>query len=553
MEAPCGNGDSSPRRPETVPWIALVVPCLLLVMTGQGRASAEWHGRFNTAYQQQSGTGATTRQVRTNLEVTALDELLVKNRLLLDLYLDRYDDLELSRQLSRHRLRLGLSGTAYDLSLLLSPRQTVSLAADSLRQEADDIQLSWTYNPTRWPRLRAGYHRHRLFAAPGSAEVSQRSTDVTLEAFQDLGAVRLSALHRRLDDEQLATGRRHRTRQWLGRASLDRDLGHGVRVSAGTDLQEMRTEGTGGADSRNRTRNLRGSLSWRASSRLQVGLDLLDRRVDDPAAGDDDSLAVRQRTLQMRVHYRYASWARTEIRRDYRFLAGPAGETTTDYLRLQTSLEGRLRQGARARFSMANNIVLTAEGREAPADVYDLNIDQRFYRRTTLRTQLSVTRYRGRGGTELGRFTTIGLLELRSWLTRRMELQTTFRSSRTADTIGPWDADQHSFYTGVTYNRGPYSWVGNWRWSRNRRPTSSTTSSLSTALTARLRSSLVLSANLSHQENTGQVASSGADTYNIQLQWQIQQGTSFFVSAQRTSRTDGETNRAVNVSFLTTF
>ncbi len=413
-----------------------LVAALWLVVSLLGAVQAwggvfDLDGRYRADFQELETSLLSTSHLQQQLDLGVEDYLFGANMLRLNVTTQRYSDVSRGLSDTTHRLRFSLTGNTYNLVGIYSPKGGSGYGLDQQGDQTEDVQLTWQYTVPRFPSVRASYRRNESFAFTG-ASVS-RSKERSVEMGHKIGFVEMTGLWRRIDHDGASMFRGRGQEHIMGRLSARRELTRGLSADMALDIQDAETQIAGRSSRDSRTRNFRAGVVWSRRRDLKAYFNVLDRNT----TGVSDGVEVNglNREVSGRISWQPKTSLKMDLRRDVRDVKQGTADTHSDILRYQGSLHGRVRSRVRGRLNVIFNHAFSTRNLAAPADNADLTFDAGLFRKTTMRTTVSISRRHGDTTTLIGRYGVQRYVDLRTRLTRKIEVNFTWRANLNADKI----------------------------------------------------------------------------------------------------------------------
>ena len=528
--------------------------CLVLcALAGPAHAAADaLDGRYRADYQSLTGV-ADFRRLQQQVDVSTRDHLFGANELALYFTGLRYSDLDRGLHANSQRWRMRLTGTAYTLTGVLAPRGSGLYGAQTSGEETRDVQLLWTYTPTRLPVLSASYRRNENFHA-GDADPFSRSTERTVQLNHELGPLTLQGSWRDLEHRGGDAGGRRDQTTWQGLVRGERTLRRGLRADFTLNYLDTETE-EGASDRRvDRTTNVMAGLSWTARPNLTASLRAMNRHA---SARSDSTATSLNREVALQVQWRPTREWQVNVRRDIRKVEQGPTSTYSDYVRCQAGWYGRLRSRLRGRWNLVKHVGVSLRNLSLPADETDLTLESPVFRRTTLRTTLQVSRRSGEVSSRLGRYSIQKTVDLRARLLRRLDGNLTWRSTNNSRSLVLSGSDNSGTTVGLSYAgaRG-LTWSANYRRSRSVggdgrvRTADAWNGNLDLRLGRRLSCSISGTHGTSADGAGGEIAT---ESYYARITYRVGPGTTCNVGWSGNRREGAQRVSSVTASYATVF
>ncbi len=408
------------------------------------------HSRIRLDYQSMSRLGLNSSFLLQEYNFTVEDELFVKNMLTVNLRWNRLNDFKSHDSVGNYRLRLGLRGVAYDMSILYTPAHYSSLSQQISGQKSDNFLATWQYRPAGHPQMRFEYRQSKSTSPVEDLQkVTTASRQRLFQLDHNIGPIKLGGSYRVRNGSGSFASSDREIRSGLLRADIHKQYGRKFKTDLAVDYQRTDTDHYDRTDLI-RTANMRFGAFWYANPKLMASLGGYLRDIVSEQSTNSHSVN-NSRELSARCVYRPASAMQFEMRRDMRRNRNLDNTIYSDLLRLQASFNGNLRKGLKGRLNLVKNVTVRTENVATPSDVMDFTMDFKLYRRTTVRTSYIMSRYQHKAADFRARYSTLATFELRSRLTRRMVTNITYRTTGVSSDLTFLQADIHNVSAGLNY------------------------------------------------------------------------------------------------------
>ncbi len=538
----------------SVVWVLGCFTALTLMVQCPGPTRAEeLHARVRLDYQKQSRLGWNSSLLIQEYNVTAMDELFMKNFITINLRWNRMDDFLSHQGVGHYRLRLGLRGVAYDAALLYTPPHFASVGARLSGQKTDNFLATWQYRPEGHPQLRFEYRQSkRTLPEGGLQKILSANRQRLFQLDHDLGPLRISGSYRVRNGTGSFSSSDRETRSAMMRAGMHKQLGRTLKADLAVDYQRTDTDQYDRTDL-TRTANLRFGAMWNPGRRLMasVGGFLRDTVNDQGAAAHSVN---NSRELSARCVYRPSPPLQLEVRRDVRRTRGFNNTLYSDLVRLQASYAGTVRKGLQGRLNLVKNVTVRTENVATPSDNMDLTLDFKLYRRTTVRTSLAFSRHQHKNESYLARYSSLATFELRSRLTRRMIANLTFRITDVSQSFTFLQSDVRNLSAGFNYTstRG-LTFSGTVRRTFLADSIITPQTSLNSSLSLRFNPFITLTIDGAWNESGTIFGNTSTTIFNSRLQLRLGKNTNAVLGYQETKPGSGFASHSVTGSLTANF
>jgi len=539
------------------PGIVRIVGCLTVLLAmgaaaGVARAQ-DLRGRVRLDYQNQDRMGWNSSLLFQEYNVTAVDELFVKNIMTVNLRWNRLDDFLLHQAVDQPRLRLGLRGVAYDLSLLYTPPHYSSVGQRLTGEKADNFLATWQYRPEGHPQLRFEYRESKRTIPQGELrKVLSASRQRLFQLDHDVGPVRFGGSYRVRNASGSFSGTDREIRSGLLRASVHQQLGRTFKGDLSADYQRTDTDQYGRTDLI-RTANLHFGTMWTPHRKVMASAGGFLRDIVSEQGTFAHSVN-NSRELALRAVYRPSPPLQLEARRDLRRTRDVDNTLYSDLVRLQGSYAGTVRKGLQGRLNLVKNITVRTENIATPSDNADLTLDFKLYRRTTMRGSLAMSRRQHLATGAATRYSSLATMEVRSRLTRKVIANLTYRTSNISQGFEFLGSDVHNLSAGMNYTspRG-LTFAGTLRRTYFADSPIAPQTSVNTNLALRFNPNITLNLDGSWNEAGTIQGVASTSTFNSRLQLRLGRTTSAVLGYQETYPSAGFKSRSVTGSLTANF
>ncbi len=526
---------------------------ILLVRMGNPAQAEDLRFRARLDYQNLSRPGLNSSHLLQEYNVTAVDELFMKNIVTISLRWNRIDDFQSHEGVAHSRLRLGLRGTAYEASLLYTPPHFGSVGARQMGQKSDSFLATWQYRPAGHPQLRFEYRQNQRTQLEGALEKTvSASRQRMFQLDHDLGPLKIGGSYRVRNSSGSFASSDREIRSGLLRAGIHHRFGRSINTDLAADFQRTDTDQHGRTDLI-RTANLRFGAMWTANPKLMASLSGFLRDILSEQTSVAHSVN-NSRELAARCVYRPTPPVQLEVRRDIRRTRNMDSSLYSDLLRMQASYAGTVRKGLKGRLNLVKNVTVRTENMATPSDNMDLTLDFKLYRRTTVRAFLTMSRFQHRDANFKGRYSSIGTVELRSRLTRRVVTNLTFRNTDISPVFVFMRSDVRHFSGGINYTSPlGLTFSGTVRRTIMADSPVRPQTSVNGNLSLRFNTNITLTIDGAWNESGTSLGNISATTFNTRLQLRLGRSTNAILGYQETKPGSALPSHSVTGSLTANF
>jgi len=506
-------------------------------------------------YNKSDRLGLGSDQLYQEYNVTSQDDIFGGNQLRLDLRWDRIVDYNIGTAVDRPVLRALLEGTAYDFMIRYTPLQYTSPSGRLFGSKLEGLQATWRFLHDGLPELRMEYREDkRQQATLFSGTISSVARMRLAELDHSVGGLRFGASYRKTNNSASTSSNSDREAgTGTLRAAFDKAILPQLRINIGADVQRSEIAQGVAPNTTSRTRNVRGSVLWRAMNRLQVGFNAIHRESLAEGGGLTSLLDVN-RTFTARAVFTPTEEVDLSLQRDIRDNNRPSGDVFYDVVRMRIVYAGLLSSGLRARLTGMKHVTIKTENTRTPADATDITLHFQLYRRTEARVSLTYNRQQHQDSGYLSRHALNKVVEVKSRLSRRLLARFDYRGGQTSSAFEFFEIDSHNYSANLNYtNSGGFSLSGNVRRSLLVEGERVSQMFYGLNMSGRLTENLGFTLDGTWTKHSAADLSAPASSYNARLQYQLSKSAFVAASYQTSDQSGVLSDETFNASFQINF
>ncbi len=416
-------------------------------------SQANFRGRLNLDYLSTRFEDTRSQNFDQELDISVADALFTKNLLTLSYFLQRYSAGTQPGGAIRQRWRTNMTGKYYTFTGDLSPRYRLNSASGPAALHGRGRRFNLVVSPPKAPVTSVTYDRNeRVGGGTGAGRVDMLKVDRLVNMTYEYKFMNYRSLlrERKMVDRVDNSGNR-RIRDISG--GLGARIPFPRRASLTVDYDYLYTDDRGGPEfiGKSMVNNMSARASIKPLARLSGYTSFLGNYIRREGQGSENS-SLSEVVSGMR--FMPTDYLSISGSRDYRRIMQEGGESTSDFLRAEARLHGRIRERIEGRAAFTRTYIIRSKEGSFPSHGYLFSVVAQVYRGISLNSDYNITQSENPGVTT-GRFQVRRTLDLRTVPTGRLMLDFGLRTLSYGEKV-PWlDTQSSTLQMSLNYQPAP--------------------------------------------------------------------------------------------------